>query len=557
MDFFFFQSELRLLVQQYLANQEAANRARLALIEELASASSNGSTTDNDASSITSGTDKGPSSTFGDEPIDNTGEAPNNMDAGTSEASASMGNAAGASSFNMSKVPTNDTCKASTNTTGVGSTSINGKVPINNTNEASTDTTGKAWLNNVVEALANNAGKTPSNNTCETSTNVNGEASTGTNGEASNTNTSKIPINSTGKASTDINGKASANANTTSSGTPARVMPLLTRSVNRASQSQGPVIPFLQTPVYYVELPTDFETRLFGDVGRVLGAYRDIRKIAVGKRGFIPGRLRGLLDPTEWAPEAFDNQQQDCSCYFTRSGELDKFQSIVTVSRYCLEKGVATYKWHTLWREVFFLALQDEDLCDVSSDGIPNETMRPACFPPLQGGLDWVIERVDAVDFKFNLTPDYSSSLGRGLRRAVYRYQTAEERYFGTAKDECTRFCVNGVAISIQVKGQNLRDTKERAGLWAAAWYHRLLDMMPHLAQAGLPLPPLPVIIVENGLVWKLYYACYSREKIDIVGGMRIGGTLGEFDLFVLVAVLRRLAKWMQYDLTSWLKDVV
>ncbi|KAI1271419.1 hypothetical protein F5Y07DRAFT_344238 [Xylaria sp. FL0933] len=105
------------------------------------------------------------------------------------------------------------------------------------------------------------------------------------------------------------------------------------------------------------------------------------------------------------------------------------------------------------------------------------------------------------------------------------------------------------IAVSIETKSEIPRDDPlMQLGIWAAAWHSRMYALRASIAGPNDTTPllvTLPLIQVV-GHTWRIYFACDVGTSIDLYGPMIIGGTDDVLSMYVLLASLEAIKKWIE-----------
>ncbi|KAH7146734.1 hypothetical protein B0J13DRAFT_442303 [Dactylonectria estremocensis] len=178
------------------------------------------------------------------------------------------------------------------------------------------------------------------------------------------------------------------------------------------------------------------------------------------------------------------------------------------------------------------------------------------------------------VDYGIVLHPEDGDPLDLSIRRALAHLPVHSHHLNQTAYDPL-RFATNAVSIETKTGTNGLQEARLQVGIWIAAWYTRMQQLLQHTRaqqedrqgkekdQEGGEssskteiLIPVPVIIVIQH-EWKLFFACDRGKKIDIIGHVSIGDTKSLDGLFIIIAVIRRLATWIQIEFLSSLENIL
>ncbi|KAH6973818.1 hypothetical protein BKA56DRAFT_620018 [Ilyonectria sp. MPI-CAGE-AT-0026] len=307
-------------------------------------------------------------------------------------------------------------------------------------------------------------------------------------------------------------------------------------------RSASPVETFtlqmLRNPVEFVELADDPGSQLPVEIQQL---YRDIYDLAVDRERFIPKGLekivQGLVPGVKARYFSEEDEPYDSS---TVSRELETLQEIKTDSQLCRSSNASEAAWNS----------------DVHSPLLKTAVMSlhpPASalpsFPPCKR----------MVDYGIALHPQDGDPLDLSIRRALAHLPVHSHHLNQTAYGPI-RFAANAVSIETKTGANGLQEARLQVGIWIAATQQEDRQGKENDQDGGESsrktelLIPVPIIIVIEH-EWKLFFACDCGNKIEIIGHVSIGDTMSLDGLFIIVAVIRRLATWIQNDFRTWLEN--
>ncbi|KAI3571972.1 hypothetical protein IWW34DRAFT_765410 [Fusarium oxysporum f. sp. albedinis] len=334
-------------------------------------------------------------------------------------------------------------------------------------------------------------------------------------------------------------------------------------------RSASPVKPFtlkmLQKPVEYVEFADDAVTQLPVEIRQL---YRDIKDLAVDREGFIPASLRAPLQGL--LPDAKTRYYSEYE-HWDPSGamrELEILLEIKTDAQMCRSSNASEAAWNSdVHSPLLKLALKPCEKPRLRRHVMTSTRINSIFIPPMKEGSYYDVAGSKMVDYAVALHPEVNDPLDLAIHRVLQHSPTSTHYFNHTAYDPI-RFAPTAVSIETKTGANGLQEARLQLGIWIASWsfrLHQLLDRrqipddnLDDVADASNPqtLIPVPVIIVVEH-DWKLLFACDRGNRIDIIGDIAIGDTKSIDGLFIIVAVLRRLASWIQSDFRSWLEDVL
>ncbi|KAK7424033.1 hypothetical protein QQX98_000643 [Neonectria punicea] len=111
------------------------------------------------------------------------------------------------------------------------------------------------------------------------------------------------------------------------------------------------------------------------------------------------------------------------------------------------------------------------------------------------------------------------------------------------------------IACNIETKTSMAQQGGQlQLSVWTAAWYQRIIKLVPdEVAQHGIVTLPLLHIVGHD---WRLSFACWRRDRIEIVGELALGDTRTLLGLYTLVAVVRKIGDWIATNYRRWIEKV-
>jgi hypothetical protein len=111
------------------------------------------------------------------------------------------------------------------------------------------------------------------------------------------------------------------------------------------------------------------------------------------------------------------------------------------------------------------------------------------------------------------------------------------------------------IACNIETKTSNVQQDGElQLSVWTAGWYQRMNILVPErIAQHGIITLPLLYIIGHD---WKLSFACWRENRIQIMGPLALGDTTTLLGSYTIVAVLRQIGDWITTVYRDWIEKM-
>ncbi|KAI8710495.1 hypothetical protein NCS52_01566600 [Fusarium sp. LHS14.1] len=317
----------------------------------------------------------------------------------------------------------------------------------------------------------------------------------------------------------------------------------------------------LQKPVEYVECTDNSGAQLSAPVRQL---YRDIYDLAVEREGFIPASLKVPLSEhlPHTRPRYFSQDE-----HWEPDGGRRELQALLEIrddALLCRSSNASEAAWNSdVHSPLLKLALKPFKKPLIRRHILTSTPINSEFVPPMREGSFYDKVGSKMVDYGIALHPDEDSPLDQAIRRALQQLPTTTH-YFNHVAYDPIKYAANVVSIETKTGSKGPQEARSQLGIWIASWsfrMHQLLDgrQMPTGAgETGQPQPliPVPVIVVIEH-VWRLSFACDRGHCIDIVGDVAIGDTKSLDGLLMLVAVIRRLACWIQSDFQPWLQEAL
>ncbi|KAH6961898.1 hypothetical protein BKA56DRAFT_499600 [Ilyonectria sp. MPI-CAGE-AT-0026] len=351
-----------------------------------------------------------------------------------------------------------------------------------------------------------------------------------------------------------------------------------TSSIRKSTRrSASPVKTFtlqmLRKPVEFVELADNPDAQLPIEIRQL---YRDIYDLAVDRERFIPKGLKKAVQGRVPGVKArYFSEQDEPYDSSTASRELEILLEIKADAQLCRSSNASEAAWNSdVHSPLLKIALKPSKKPLLRRHVLTSSRISPAFIPPMQEGSCYDVAGSKMVDYGIALHPEDGDPLDLSIRRALAHLPVHSHHLNQTAYDPI-RFAANAVSIETKTGANGLQEARLQVGIWIAAWYTRMQQLLRRtMAQEEETqdekndqedgetsgkielLIPVPVVIVIEH-EWKLFFACDRGNKIDIIGHITIGDTKSLDGLFIIVAVIRRLATWIQDDFRTWLEKVL
>ena len=111
------------------------------------------------------------------------------------------------------------------------------------------------------------------------------------------------------------------------------------------------------------------------------------------------------------------------------------------------------------------------------------------------------------------------------------------------------------IACNIKTKASAIQQDGElQLSVWTASWYQRITMLLPErIAQHGIITLPLLYIIGHD---WKLSFASWRGERIEIIGSLVLGDTRTLLGSYTIISVLRKIGDWIRTDYRGWVEKM-
>ncbi|KAI0469818.1 hypothetical protein GGR56DRAFT_160531 [Xylariaceae sp. FL0804] len=138
-----------------------------------------------------------------------------------------------------------------------------------------------------------------------------------------------------------------------------------------------------------------------------------------------------------------------------------------------------------------------------------------------------------------------------------------EHAFFNQSSYSPLRSHPTGLFVETKADGPNgWSEAKAQLGLWLAAWFKRVAafgippqSVSSPPSSATLPFMPLVLVIGDR---WELHLGFENADNIEVCGGLDIGGTGDLNSAYLLLDVLRLLAReWIAGVFQKWVANVV
>ncbi|KAH6972002.1 hypothetical protein EDB80DRAFT_361647 [Ilyonectria destructans] len=364
------------------------------------------------------------------------------------------------------------------------------------------------------------------------------------------------------------------------------------RSHVRSRRTKSPVksansLWALDLPVIYTPMGDDAVQMLPGDVKHL---FKSIEEITMDHVEVIPSDVRKDVEAiipraarkNDWfrniqkAPAVHQQTPEDETPY-PRSRkpqstldmalhELDLLRDIGNKAKNCEVRACAEVTWNMLVHQPLFEHALAGHATVQAEPSLTAKIMAP--FSPATSGRGGgsVIEN-KMVDFCFALWlnegkprqlegDDKASSTDARLISAIADQvwaQPPDAQSVNQTSYPPLQFAP--IACNIETKISTAQQAGQlQLSVWTAAWYQRIIKLVPDgVAQHGIVTLPLLHIVGHD---WRLSFACWQRDRIEIVGELALGDTRTLLGLYTLVAVVRKIGDWIATDYRRWIERV-
>ncbi|KAI0114071.1 hypothetical protein GGR51DRAFT_505431 [Nemania sp. FL0031] len=297
--------------------------------------------------------------------------------------------------------------------------------------------------------------------------------------------------------------------------------------------------------------------------------------------GYLPLELRGILDTELCLNERqislyaerpvgpmTESQLQQTKFFKDTNAKIDgllpdlfHFQSLLSeleslrtiVARTCSQKD--SDRTEASWNENVHRPMLDLAVLHNPSISIENVTRANITreFLPQSASPISVTPDSKLIDYAVVLNPEVEERVN--IKRIMRFIDTLEFRGFNQSSYFPLRIMPSGIFIETKASKGGSSEGKARLGMWLASWYHRV-SVFPYSENNDvLPPPVIPILLVESGSWWSLYFAFDTGSRYEICGAGISMGTETLRNAYCLLAVLRILAHWMATDFLDWVDD--
>ncbi|KAI5458283.1 hypothetical protein BGZ63DRAFT_393041 [Mariannaea sp. PMI_226] len=363
------------------------------------------------------------------------------------------------------------------------------------------------------------------------------------------------------------------------------------RARGRRTNSKSPVkssnsLWALELPAVYIPMGDNAAEILPGDVAHLFNIIEEISEDHVN---IFPSEIRkdveAIIPRAARKKEWFRNDKQrpatshqDEACY-PRSRkpkspdeialhELDLLREIGDTAKNCEVRGRAEVAWNMLVHQPLLQhALARNPTVQVE----PSHTAKiMAPFSPATGGRGGgnVIEN-KMIDFSLTLflndgkprkldgdADDSAASADARLMCAIADRvwsQPSDAQSVNQTSYPPLQF--TPIACNIETKTSAPQQTGQlQLSVWTAAWYQRIAMLVPErVSRYGIITLPLLHVVGHD---WRLSFACWRRDRIEVVGELALGDTRTLLGTYTIVSVLRRIGDWIATDYRQWVEKM-
>ncbi|KAK3360756.1 hypothetical protein B0T25DRAFT_496757 [Lasiosphaeria hispida] len=239
--------------------------------------------------------------------------------------------------------------------------------------------------------------------------------------------------------------------------------------------------------------------------------------------------------------------------------EFQHVRHIEALARQCLALRRSEASWNSIVHSPLLdLALWKHSK-SVMFENATSAKILPAFIPALVTG-----EAIEGKMVDFVMSPRLGIDAGAashtlqvsGIAAAAQTLATqpsAGSCNFGVNQTDYPPLLRAPTAVTIETKvgGASSEEGRLQLGIWTAAWHIRMTALGLGGGKEGPSLPTLPLILTHDH-EWSLYFAADRGPKIEILGPMQIGMTDTIQGIYRLLAVLRRLAEWIETEFRNW-----
>lgn len=350
----------------------------------------------------------------------------------------------------------------------------------------------------------------------------------------------------------------------------------------------------LEVPVIHTPIRNDGANRLPDDVR---GLYEGIEDATVDHLGIFPGEIRQDIEAIvprasrrkDWFRDAqqesppnqhkdhsaddqlgFPRSRKPISCLDHALHELDLLSDIATKAENCEIRTCA----EATWNMQVHLPLLEHALSGHSTVHVePALTAKilSAVAPGTGGRGGGNIIENKMIDFCLTLWLNDGNPRQLGFRntageceRDARLMSAISSRVWAQPPDmqsvnqtSYPPLQFTPIACNVETKTSSSSTSHAshlQLSVWTAAWYQRIRQLVPEgIACHGIVTLPLLHIIGHD---WRLAFACWRGDAIEIVGDVMLGDTRGLVGMYTLVAVLRKLGDWIANEYRDWIENV-
>ncbi|EFZ03046.2 Methyltransferase type 11 [Metarhizium robertsii ARSEF 23] len=320
----------------------------------------------------------------------------------------------------------------------------------------------------------------------------------------------------------------------------------------------------LKKPVFYMPLYDNATDQLPADVQKL---YSRIYQIAVERDAFLPhiirdeicaatGRhIKGSWFTTSPTEQGSMSRDEDRSIALK---ELEKLKDIVSDARDSQALNRSEASWNM---EVHgpLLKLALKPFSSVKRELATTARILPP-FVPTSDGAGQAVES-KMIDFVLVLALDniQTSSADKALAERIRDTVLSEPRDMQSVNQtqyQPVQFRPIGSMIETKVTG-SAEEGRIQLGVSTAAWHQRIgafleakRSAFPEEDRRAIATLPQLLVLEQE---WKLYFACDRGNCLEMVGDMSVGDNKSLIGAYIVVAVVREIARYM----TSTYKEFI
>ncbi|KAL2260015.1 hypothetical protein VTK26DRAFT_6114 [Humicola hyalothermophila] len=269
-------------------------------------------------------------------------------------------------------------------------------------------------------------------------------------------------------------------------------------------------------------------------------------------------------------------EQRQPSPRMAALAELDMLVDLIAAANNCRVLGRHEATWNMeVHYPLFRLALDRPDCAHVLVEAVTHASIATPFLPSWKPAVDGTEIRGETADSK-RLDFVLALFVDPGVPREQHGWP-GRQRETDPTLGEAIRTAVAGMPLSLGVNQlayaplryspiavglesktgmSNLEEGRRQLGVCTAAWHRRMHALMaerPHMTGKKIVTLPL-VLIVEHE--WRLSFAVDAGDAIDIITDMYIGDTRTIAGMYMIVAVLRELARWIAGSFREWMRTL-